>query len=91
MFEGIKSIVSVINLDCRILGEARFYAREVTATFLNFSSQGLLPKGLRCFVYFGNLFYVWVFISFVLFIYVIDSVLSYAINKNHAIAVIIIL
>ena len=70
MFKGVKSRVSVINLDCRILGEERFYAREATATFLNISSQGLLPKGLRCFVYFGNLFYVWVFFCFVLFIYI---------------------
>ena len=29
--------VSVIKLDCRILGEARFYALEATATFLNIS------------------------------------------------------
>ena len=45
--------VSVIKLDCRILGEARFYALEATATFLNIS--GLLPKCLRCFVYFLQL------------------------------------
>lgn len=29
--------VTVIKLDCKILGEARYYAREATATFLNIS------------------------------------------------------
>ena len=29
--------VSVIKLDCRILGEEIFYTREVNATFLNIS------------------------------------------------------
>lgn len=29
--------LSVIKLDCRIPGEEIFYAREVTATFLNIS------------------------------------------------------
>ena len=29
--------VSVVKLDCRILGETIFYAREAIATFLNIS------------------------------------------------------